>query len=171
MKISFILVAGAQGCGNLVTCRDWNPQSCDYEEWVENNLWASAVESFNFASNNWEEFTNAVKSVSRIGHFRKRNNKIFQFDVTFRGHDVFQSPFRYIDTNKDSEISAKEFKNELFSRGPFEGHFDEFFAEYWPIFDTDNSGTLNFEETMYCYAAITDGEARLVLKVRKLSNS
>ena len=69
MKISVIFVAGAQVSGNLVTCRDWNPQSCDFGEWIKKNLWESAVESFNFASKNLEEFTNAVKSVSRTGHF------------------------------------------------------------------------------------------------------
>ena len=65
MKISVIFVAGARGCG----VRDWNPQSCDFEEWIDKNLWESAVESFNFASKNLEEFTNAVKSVSRTSHF------------------------------------------------------------------------------------------------------
>ena len=65
MKISVIFVAGAQGCG----VRDWNPQSCDFGEWIKKNLWESAVESFNFASENWEEFTNTVKSVSRTGNF------------------------------------------------------------------------------------------------------
>ena len=48
------------------------------------------------------------------------------------------------------------------------GHYDEFSAKYWPIFDTDNSGTLNFEENMYLISAIYDGFARLVIKVRKL---
>ena len=54
------------------------------------------------------------------------------------------------------------------------GHFmgiiyDEFSAKYWPIFDTDNSGTLNFEENMHFYTAVLDGAARLVIKVRKLT--
>ena len=49
----------------------------------------------------------------------------------------------------------------------FREHIDEFLAKYWPIFDTDNSGTLNFEESMYYTAAILDGVARLIIKVRK----
>ena len=53
--------------------------------------------------------------------------------------------------------------------GPFYGHFDEFSAKYWPIFDTDNSGTFNFEENMHFYTAVLDGAARLVIKVRKLT--
>ena len=53
--------------------------------------------------------------------------------------------------------------------GPFYGHFDEFSAKYWPIFDTDNSGTFNFEENMYFYTAFLDGAARLFIKVRKLT--
>ena len=171
MKISIILAAGAQGCGNLVTCRDWNPPSCEYEEWIEKNLWESAVESFNFASNNWEEFTNAVKSVSRTDHFRRENNKILKFDVTFHGYDVFQPPFHFLDSNRDFEISAEEFNKEFFlseQNGLFNGHFEEFSAKYWPIIDSDNSGTWNFEESKYFTAALADGAARLVLKVGKL---
>ena len=172
MKISVIFVAGAQGCGNLVTCRDWNPQSCDFEEWIEKNLWKSAVESFNFASKNWEEFTNAVKSVSRTGHFWKENNKIFKFDVTFDGYVSRHDPFRSLDSNRDSEISAEEFNTGLFSSIiGFNGHFEEFSAKYWPVFDIDKSGTMNFEENQYLIAALADGAARLVLKVGKLRYS
>ena len=76
MKISVIIVAGAQAgvnrghveieprCG---VPRD--PQSCDFGEWLMKYWWKSAVENFNFASNNWEEFTNYVKSVSRTDRF------------------------------------------------------------------------------------------------------
>ena len=72
MKISVIIVAGAQACGNRGHVeRTCGNRVCDFEEWVENNLWASTVESFNFASKNWEEFTNVVKSVSRTDHFLK----------------------------------------------------------------------------------------------------
>ena len=61
------VVAGAQ----TWTCGNRDPLPCDFDEWVENNWWASAVESLNFASKNWEEFTNAVKSVSRTEHILK----------------------------------------------------------------------------------------------------
>ena len=82
MKIYVIIVAGAQACGNH-GCgnfphenfphveRTCGNQPCDFEEWLEKNWWASAVESFNFASKNWEEFTCLVKSVSRTDHFLK----------------------------------------------------------------------------------------------------
>ena len=72
MKISVIFVAGAQA----FTCGDRDPQPCDFGEWIENNWWASAVESFNFASNNWKEFTSAVKSVSRADNFCNNYNDI-----------------------------------------------------------------------------------------------
>ena len=61
-------VAGSQNW----TCGNRDPQPCDFDEWMENNLWTSAVESFNFASKNWEEFTDAVKSVSRTDNFFER---------------------------------------------------------------------------------------------------
>ena len=84
-------------------------------------------------------------------------------NVTFQGENLFRPPFDHLDSNKDSEVSKEEF-----NEGPFDGHYDEFSAKYWSIFDTDNSGTLNFEENMYLISAIYDGFARLVIKVRKL---
>ena len=137
--------------------------------WIEKNLWESVVDSFNFASKNWEEFTNAVKSVSRTGHFWKENNKIFKFDETFDGYDesLIQKQFRSLDSNRDSEISAEEF-NGHFDGTFFNGHFEEFSAKYWPVFDLDKSGKMNFEENQYFWAAYADGVARLVLKVGKL---
>ena len=59
------VVAGAQ----TWTCGNRDPQPCDFAEWVVNNWWASHAESFNFASKNWEEYTNAVKSVCRTDIF------------------------------------------------------------------------------------------------------
>ena len=70
MKISVIFVAGA----HAFTCGDRDPHPCEMGEWLEENWWASAVERFNFASNNWEEFTNAVKQVSRAFICCKENN-------------------------------------------------------------------------------------------------
>ena len=58
------VVAGTQNW----TCGNRDPQPCDFGEWVVNNWWTSAVESFNFASRNWEEFTNSIESVSRTDH-------------------------------------------------------------------------------------------------------
>ena len=75
--------------------------------------------------------------------------------------------FDFLDSNGDSEVSKEELKDNW----PWDGHNDEFFAEYWPIFDTDNSGTWNFEENMYYIAATCDGLARLMIKVRKLRYS
>ena len=46
--------------------------------------------------------------------------------------------------------------------------YDEFVAKYWLIFDSDYSGTLNFDEFLYFCAVISDAYARLFIKVRKL---
>ena len=48
--------------------------------------------------------------------------------------------------------------------------YDEFVAKYWHIFDSDNSGTLNFDECTYTLAGVADTSARLLIKVRKLHN-
>ena len=53
------------------TCGNRDPHPCDFYDWLDNNLWASFVESFDFASKNWEEFTKTIKSVSRKYHFLK----------------------------------------------------------------------------------------------------
>ena len=50
MKIFVILAAVAQAW----TCGDWDPQSCNFAEWLGDNWPASANESFNFVSNNWD---------------------------------------------------------------------------------------------------------------------
>ena len=78
---------------------------------------------------------------------------------------MFRPAFDYLDSNSDSEATIEEFKESW----SFDGHDDEFSAKYWPIFDTDNSGTFNFEENMYFYTAFLDGAARLMIKVRKLT--
>ena len=53
------------------TCGNPDPQPCDFDDWFEENLWASCFESFNFASKNWAEFTNTVKSVCQTDSFLK----------------------------------------------------------------------------------------------------
>ena len=87
MKISMILVAGAQA----FTCAD-RGLTCDLRDWVENNWWTLAVETFNFASNNREAYTHAIKSVSRAespgksgpecpaDHLWTENHLIFKID-------------------------------------------------------------------------------------------
>jgi Ca2+-binding EF-hand superfamily protein len=103
-------------------------------------MWAALVESINFASKNWEIFTYVVKS----------------FNVSLMSNEMFD----FLDSNGDSEVSKEELKDNW----PWDGHNEEFFAEYWSIFDTDNSGTWNFEENMYYIAATCDGLARLMIK-------
>jgi len=127
------------------TCGNRDPQPCDFIDWFWENLWVSYVETFNFASKNWEEFTDAVES----------------YNVTYHDDDVFQQ----FDSNRDSEVSIEEFLEKGPNR-PIElyGHFDEFSEKYWPMFDTDNSETLNFEEFMYFYTALCVGDARLLIK-------
>ena len=52
MKVSAILVAATQAA----------PSSM--HQWMVDNWWATAVETFNFASTNWENFSAAVDGVS-----------------------------------------------------------------------------------------------------------
>ena len=51
MKVSAILVAATQAA----------PSSM--HQWMVDNWWATAVETFNFASTNWEKFSAAVDGV------------------------------------------------------------------------------------------------------------
>jgi len=134
------------------TCGNRDPQPCDFFDWFDENLWASYVESFNFASKKWEEFTDALTLMLELE----------SYNVTYPAFHTFQPLFRRFDSNRDSEVSTEEFSE----NGPtgFNGHFDEFSEKYWPMFDTDNSGTLDFEEIMYFYTAVCDGAARLLIK-------
>ena len=74
MKISVILVAGAQAftCGYDPS---WT-RPCKLDEWFNENWWASAVETFNSASDNWEQFADVVQSVSQADYFIKEGNEI-----------------------------------------------------------------------------------------------
>ena len=60
--LNFPSFAGAEA----FKCRNWDSRSCDFNEWWNVKWWESAVETFDFASNNWEEFIDAVKSVGRV---------------------------------------------------------------------------------------------------------
>ena len=51
MKVSAILVAATQAA----------PSSM--HQWMVDNWWTTAVETFNFASTNWEKFSAAVDGV------------------------------------------------------------------------------------------------------------
>ena len=53
MKVSAILVAATQAA----------PAS-GIHQWMVDNWWTTAVETFNFATNEWEKFQAAVDSVS-----------------------------------------------------------------------------------------------------------
>ena len=62
MKVSAILVAATQAA-----------PAGGVHQWMIDNWWATAVETFNFASNNWAQFSAAVDGVSKNriinGHF------------------------------------------------------------------------------------------------------
>ena len=107
--------------------------------------------------------------MSNKSFFERKIIKYFQFHITYDVNDAFRPFFDELDRNKDSEVTTEELKeNGAFEQiTSFREHIDEFLAKFWPIFDTDNSGTLNFEETMYYTVAIVDGAARLMIKVRK----
>ena len=51
--------------------------------------------------------------------------------------------------------------------GAWTEEYDEFIAKYWDIFDSDNTGSLNFDECMYTLAGVAYTYARLLIKVRK----
>ena len=52
MKVSHVLFAVAQA----------SPKST--QQWLVDNWWTIAVETFNFASNDWAKFSGAVDAVS-----------------------------------------------------------------------------------------------------------
>ena len=52
MKVSYVLIAAAQA----------SPKST--QQWLVDNWWTIAVETFNFASDDWAKFSGAVDAVS-----------------------------------------------------------------------------------------------------------
>ena len=72
MKIFVILAGAAQAW----RCRkrdmwDRHVESCDFTEWYAENWPRSAYESFEFISNNWDQFVHAIPSVNRFDLFCK----------------------------------------------------------------------------------------------------
>ena len=65
MKVSAILVAATQAA----------PAS-GIHQWMVDNWWTTAVETFNFATNEWAQFQAAVDSVSHFRDLCVCNNKI-----------------------------------------------------------------------------------------------
>ena len=132
MKIFVILAAGAQAW----TCGDWDPQPCDVEKWLEDNLPATANESFEFISNNWDQFVHAIPSVNR---------------------KVLRLVFNAYDSDGDFVLEESPFT--------FDESCD-YCGEFWDICDTDNSGYLNIDEFVYFMNWYCDVYARLIIKVR-----
>ena len=68
MKLSVILVAGAQACrsSSLPELKPCTLEDLVYEHWYE-----SKDERFNFLSNNWDQFVHGIQSVSRLDLFCK----------------------------------------------------------------------------------------------------
>merc|ERR1711962_660303 len=75
MKISALLIAATNAVPSSI------------HQWMVDNWWASAVETFNFASNNWDQFQGAVDSVDQ---------------------SIFPPLFDWCNSNGDSEVSSEE---------------------------------------------------------------
>ena len=154
------------------TCGDRDPHPCNLRDWVENNWWASADETFNLIANNREQFFIAIKSkgrrVSRADNFLNENSLIFQSKFDYESSLRPLASGTHLDRNGDSEVSIEEFSKLLIDDLVVAEQYDEFVAKYWHIFDSDNSGTLNFDEYVYSLTVLADAFGRLFIKVRKL---
>merc|ERR1711962_501881 len=138
MKISALLIAATNAAPNSI------------HQWMVDNWWASAVETFNFASNNWDQFQGAVDSVDQ---------------------SIFPPLFDWCNSNGDSEVSSEELIN-CSSKGA--DYFDmpddyqqfiyKFAQKYWHLVDQDNSGSLNYDEYKYTIAGFAAIDASLILK-------
>merc|ERR1712126_511257 len=79
MKFSAILVAATQAA-----------PAGGVHQWMIDNWWATAVETFNFASNNWAQFSAAVDGADQ---------------------SMFPPLFDWCNSNGDSEVSSEELIN------------------------------------------------------------
>ena len=118
MKVSYVFIAAAQA----------SPKST--QQWLVDNWWTIAVETFNFASNDWAKFSGAVDAVSlmklkwtvweivrvRWGlSFVKCPVRIVRLSlviVWFKvDQSIFPPLFDWCNPNGDSEISSEELIN------------------------------------------------------------
>merc|ERR1712137_1120457 len=127
MKVSAILVAAAQAA-----------PAGGVHQWMVDNWWATAVETFNFASTNWEKFSAAVDGVDQ---------------------SMFPPLFDWCNSNGDSEVSSEELINcskkgaDYFDMpDDYQMYIYKFAQKYWHLVDQDNSGSLNFDEYKYTMA-------------------
>ena len=174
MKVSYVFIAAAQA----------SPKST--QQWLVDNWWTIAVETFNFASSNWEQFAAAVDGVSQnqdfydyfrpmgqLGDFKGHylvNDKMIQVDQS-----MFPPLFDWCNSNGDSEISSEELVNcskkgaEYFDMpDDYQNYIYKFGQKYWHLVDQDNSGSLNYDEYKYTMAGFAAVDAGLIIKVRKL---
>merc|ERR1712168_1459146 len=121
MKVSAILVAATQAA-----------PAGGVHQWMIDNWWATAVETFNFASNNWAQFSAAVDGVDQ---------------------SMFPPLFDWCNSNGDSEVSSEELINcskkgaDYFDMpDDYQNYIYKFASKYWHLVDQDNSGSMGFDE-------------------------
>merc|ERR1712126_632019 len=139
MKVSAILVAATQAA-----------PAGGVHQWMIDNWWATAVETFNFASNNWAQFSAAVDGVDQ---------------------SMFPPLFDWCNSNGDSEVSSEELINcskkgaDYFDMpDDYQNYVYKFASKYWHLVDQDNSGSLNFDEYKYTMAGFASVDAGLIIK-------
>merc|ERR1711931_565179 len=117
--------------------------------YIAENWWNEAVNVFNFAQANWDQFAAAVNSVS---------------------DSQWKPLWTFCNSNGDATISSDELTACASQAANYVGMSDttqnflyDFGVKYWSVVDADKDGALNYDEYKYTMAAFAAVDARVIL--------
>jgi hypothetical protein len=123
--------------------------SANPTQFIMDNWWKEAVQVFNFASGNWDQFSSTVDTIPS---------------------SYWDPLWGFCNGNGDSEVTSAELTECGAKAAAWAGMSDStqtflynFAAKYWSTVDQDGSGSLNYDEFRYTLAGFAAVDARVIL--------
>jgi len=123
--------------------------SANVSSYIAENWWNEAVNVFNFAQANWDQFAAAANSVS---------------------DSQWKPLWTFCNSNGDATISSDELTacasqaaNYVGMSANTQSFLYDFGVKYWDVVDADKDGALNYDEYKYTMAAFAAVDARVIL--------
>merc|ERR1711997_909924 len=123
--------------------------SANPTQFIMDNWWKEAVNVFNFASGNWDQFASTVDTIP----------------------DSYWNPlWGFCNADGDSEVTSAELTACGAKAAAWAGMSDStqtflynFAAKYWNTVDQDGSGSLSYDEFRYTLAGFAAVDARAII--------